>query len=202
MAIITLKVPAETSRLFGEIDVPGEKAASGEHHVTILYIGEDVEIDVLAEAIKTTYSITSTTRPFTVRTTRVASFPEDPDHKEGHPVIAHVESDELHEFRAALVAAFEDADIYYNNKFPIFRPHVTLSMAPKAVEEFRIPTIEWGAHEIVLWGGDEGDRKLSVTFPLSLHPSERKVATMVQRVVGRFIAAALVGDSLHSEWTQ
>jgi 2'-5' RNA ligase len=191
MAIIQLKVPPETSRLFSEIDVPGEMTDRGQHHVTILYLGDDVAIDVLAGAIEATYSVTSRTRPFTVRTTRVTCFPENPDRKEGYPVIARIESDELHEFRAALVAAFEKADIEYNDKFPIFKPHVTLSTSPDAVEEFRIPTIEWGAHEIVLWGGDEGDRKLSVTFPLTLHPSKRVVTAMAERVVDRFRSVAL-----------
>lgn len=193
MAFIGLAVPASTSRLFSDIEVPGDKTPRDHQHVTLLYIGDDVPIDVLTEAIKATFSVTAQTRPFTVRTTRVASFPVNSDDKEAHPVIAHVESDDLHELRDHLVEAFNAAEIEFNNKFPTYRPHVTLAYAPDAVEEFRIPTIEWGAHEIILWGGDEGDRKLTVTFPLALSPEgvTVTVAAMARRVADRFRSAAV-----------
>jgi hypothetical protein len=156
----------------------------------LVYIGDDLPIDVLAEAIKATYAVTSQTRPFTVRTSRVASFPVNPDDKGGHPVIAHVESDELHVLRANLTDSFKDSGVDFNQKFPKYRPHVTLAYAPDAVEEFRIPTIEWGAHEIVLWGGDTGDQKLTVNFPFALsHSVTAADMAMTDRVVERFRSA-------------
>ncbi len=193
MAFIGLAVPASTSRLFGDIEVPGDKTPRDHHHVTLVYLGDDLPIDVLAEAIKATYSVTAQTRPFTVRTTRVASFPINADDKDAHPVIAHIESDDLHELRANLTDRFKDAGVEFNNKFPKYRPHVTLAYAPDAVEEFRIPTIEWGAHEIIMWGGDEGDRKLTVTFPLALSPSDVTAteAAIASRVIDRIKSATV-----------
>jgi 2'-5' RNA ligase len=152
--------------------------------VTLVYIGDNVPIDVLAEVIKATYSVTSQTRPFTVRTTRVGSFPVNKDDQDAHPVIAHIESDDLHELHENLGNALDDAGVDFSKKFPVYRPHVTLAYAEDAVEELRIPTIEWGAHEIIMWGGDEGDRKLTVTFPLALTPFD--VTAMAQRVASRF----------------
>lgn len=188
MAFIGLRVPAATARLFGEIDVPGDKEDSASLHVTIIYLGEDVDISALTEAIQATYAVTSKTKPFTVRTSRVFSFPENPDYKSGHPVISYVESDDLHALRDNLVAGLDGAGIEFNKKYPSYRPHVTVAYSPEAVEEFRIPTIEWGAHEIVMWGGDEGDRKLTVTFPLALSPSN--VTAMARRVASRFTSLA------------
>lgn len=188
MAFIGLQVPHSTARLFGDIEVPGDKVPSASMHVTILYMGDDVAIDVLAEAVKATYTVTAATRPFTVRTSRVMSFPVNADDQEAHPVVARIDADPLHDLQAALRAAFDSAGLDYSKKFPDYKPHVTLAYAEEAVEDFRIPTIEWGAHEIVMWGGDEGDRKLTATFPLALIPPD--VTVIARRVASRFTSLA------------
>lgn len=182
MAIIALEVPHATARLFGSIEVPGTRTPIGTAHITIVYVGDDVAIDVLAEVVKATYEVTSRAAPFTVRATRVTHFPGNPDDQEGYPIIARVESDALHELREDLVAALDEAGVDFDKKFPVYKPHVTLSYADEPVEEFRIPTIEWGAHEIVIWGGGEGDERLKVTFPLTL-------PAVAQRVASRFMSA-------------
>jgi hypothetical protein len=84
--------------------------------------------------------------------------------------------------QARLLAAYDTAGIKYENKFPEYKPHVTLAWAEDNIEEHRIPTVEWGAHEMVLWGGDEGDRRVIVTFPFSL-----KTAAMSKRVASRYL---------------
>lgn len=187
MAILQIQVPHATARLFGDIEVPGTRASSGSLHITVVYIGADVPIDTLTDAVKATYEVTSKTRPFTVRATRVTHFPVDDDQAD-YPIIARIDSDELHEFREQLVAAFDEAGVEFDKKFPVFKPHVTLSYAPEPVEEFRIPVIEWGAHEVVMWGGEEEDERLSVTFPFSLQP------TMAHRVAARFTSVALARE--------
>lgn len=203
MAFVGLAVPASASRLFSDIDVPGNKTPRDHHHITLAVLGDDVPIDALAEAIKATYAVTTTTRPFTVRTSRVASFPANPD-DQSHPVIAHIDSDELHELRAALVDRFENSGVEYSRKFPKYRPHVTLAYAPEAFEELRIPTIEWGAHEVVLWGGDEGDQKLTVTFPFALSHSvtaateEATTHRLVERFMSARLAARYVASTMSS----
>lgn len=179
MAFLGLSVPHETSRLFSEIEVNGDKTPIGSFHVTMIYVGKDVPIDVLAEAIKAAFVVTSETKPFTVRTSRVTCFPKNED---GVPIICRVESDALHELRGRLVASFLKNGVAFNNKYPIYKPHVTLSYAEEEVEEFTIPTLEWGAHELVLWGGDEGDRKLIVKFPFSL--ANKTANVVMQRALG------------------
>ena len=188
MAIMGLAVPHATARLFSEIDVPGTREPTSSMHITLLYVGKQVPIEVIADAVKATYAVTSQTKPFTVRASRVMSFPINPDDEDGHPVIARVESDALHDFRRKLAASFDDAGIEFSKKFPDYKPHVTLAYAPEAVEEFTIPTIEWGAHEVVLWGGDEGDGRILVTFPLALKPS--RDAALIRRVAMRFTTGA------------
>lgn len=188
MAILAISVPHQTARLFSDIDVPGKREAVSSMHVTLVYIGSDVPIDVLAEAVKATYAVTSKTEPFTVRATRVMSFPVNPDDEDGHPVVARLDSDALHAFRSNLARSLDEAGVEFNKKFPDYKPHVTLAYAPEPVEEFRIPAIEWGAHEIVLWGSDEGDGRLMVTFPFSFGAPETdsRTAAIARRVSHRF----------------
>jgi len=183
MAFIGLAVPHETSRLFSDVEVPGKKTEMGTYHITLLYLGKEVPIESLAEALKATYAVTSRTKPFTVRTSRVVSFPPGDD---GHPVIAMVESDALHDLRGTLEASFEALGVEFDRKYPDYRPHVTLAYGDEAVEEFRIPTVEWGAHELVLWGGDDGDKKVVIKFPFVLEPLDKTAA----RVADRFLASA------------
>lgn len=167
MSFLGLRIAPETSRLFSDIDVPGEKVQSHSYHVTVLYLGKGTDIELLAEAIKATYRVTSTTKPFSVRTSRVSCFPSE---RLPIPIIARVESDTLHDLRTRLVQAFDEAGVTFNKDFPTYHPHVTLAWAQaELAEEERIPTtIEWGAHELVLWGGDDGDKKFTATFPFSL----------------------------------
>lgn len=168
MAFIGIRVPAETGRLFSDIDVPGDPVKAQSYHVTLLFLGKDLDIDVLADAVKATYKVTSTTKPFSVRTSRVTCFPPTKD--DTVPIIARVESDPLHDLRDRLVKSFEENEVKFDNTYPLFKPHVTLAWAEDELEdEERIPTtIEWGAHELVLWGGDDGDKKMTATFPFTL----------------------------------
>lgn len=168
MSFLGIRVPHETARLLAGLDVPGNREPVSSFHVTMFFFGDDVPIDALAEIIKVTYGVTSETKPMTVRTSQVTSFPAGDD---GQPIICRVESDALHDLRDKIKGAFDGANIEYSNKFPEFRPHVTLAYDPEPEGDFkeeRIPTVEWGAHELVLWGGDSGDDRLIVTFPIAL----------------------------------
>ncbi len=53
----------------------------------------------------------------------------------------------------------------------------------------------WGAAEVTLWGGDDGDRRLSMVFPFTLRPSQpppedrvktARVAALADRLLARF----------------
>lgn len=185
MAFCGLKIPHETARLLAGLDVPGKKEPSNHFHVTCFFFGDDVPIDTLAKITEVTYGVTSETKPFTVRTSQLTSFPAGDD---GRPIICRIESDALHDLRDKIKAAYDAAGIEYSNKFPDWKPHVTLAYNTEPEGDFdeqRIPTVEWGAHELVLWGGDSGDDRLIVTFPFALGAPD-KAAT---RVAQRYLAA-------------
>jgi len=179
MAFLGLAVPAQTARILSEVDYGGVGTPEkGFHHITMLYLGDEVPVERFGQALPVIFDVTSKTRPFTVATNRVTTFPA----KRGTvPVICRVTSDPLHELREKLTAAFNAAELHYDNKFPDFKPHVTLAYAQEGLDK-EFPSVEWGAHELVLWGGDSGDGRLVVTFPFSLG---QKAASMGRRTLNR-----------------
>jgi 2'-5' RNA ligase len=182
MAIVGFAVPHETARILSEIEVPGVKEPVSNFHITVLMLDDDTSISVIADAMEAAYSVASTIRPFTARVTRVTSFPGGDD---GVPVICPVEAPELHAVWSAMKAAFDAKNVGYSRKFPEFKPHVTLSYADKPFEA-QIPVpIEWGAHELVVWGGDRGDRRIVVHLPFTLTDrvaNRYRIAKMRSRV--------------------
>jgi 2'-5' RNA ligase len=182
MAFLGLCLPHETARLLGGLDVPGKKEPASSFHVTLFYFGEGLDIEALTKIIGVTYGITSNTKPFTVRTNRVASFNKGPD---GVPIICHVESDFLYDLRDKIKTVYEVAGIEFSNKFPEFRAHTTLAYAEEeGFVEQRIPTVEWGAHELVLWGGDDGDTLLVTHFPFALGDLDKAAVRVARRFLG------------------
>jgi 2'-5' RNA ligase len=171
MAFLGLRVPPETARILAEIDYGdfGEKEPPSAFHVTMCYLGKEVPIENVAAMIPVVFSVVAKTRPFTVATKKVSTFPPNPD--AGTPIISLIDSPELHVFRETLCEAFDKAGITYDKKYPSYLPHVTLGYSPEPPQppiNLDTPTIEWGAHELVLWGGDSGDNRVIVTFPLSV----------------------------------
>lgn len=167
MALLCLKLPQDTARLLSEIKVPGRKVPMDEKHVTLLYLGKDLDIEAVLLAIQTTYQVVASWAPFLMTTRWVTTFDKQPEKTE-YPVIARVESEDLHELQAALKDAFEEEGVPHSDKWPDYKPHVTLSYSKSQPEDFTIPPVQWACTEITLWGGDEGDNSLSCRFPLSI----------------------------------
>jgi len=190
MAFLGLKVPHETARLLGELEVPGKRESTAAYHITVLYLGKDVPIEMLAKAMVAAYGITSRTKPFTVRTSLLTCFPKGDD---GVPIICRVESDPLHELQAELKTAYQAAEVPFSDKHPEYKPHVTLAYGEEPITDRRIPVVEWGAHELVLWGGDEGDRRLVVTFPFTIEGNQ----VIARRVAHRFMSGGPPSGGLH-----
>jgi 2'-5' RNA ligase len=166
MAALMFSVPEETARILQELDVP-EGNREPNAHITVAYLGDDVPVENIAALIPILYEVTSATMPFSASTSLVSTFPAGDD---GVPVIAMVDSPELHSLRDELCAAMDAAGIEYSRKFPTYRPHVTITYAEDLDTEFEleIPEIAWPCHELLLWGSNRGTGRLVVKFPLSL----------------------------------
>lgn len=175
MAFLGLRVPPETARILSEVDFGdfGDKSPPNEFHITICLLGKHIPIERVAQMIAPIFSVVQETKPFMVSTSRVATF--SPNKDDGVPIIARVDSNDLHAFRAKIAKTLmEKVPDFPPDKYPEYKPHVTLGYSSDPLVyydnavDLQIPTVSWGAHEIILWGGDKGDQKLIVTFPLSV----------------------------------
>jgi 2'-5' RNA ligase len=186
MAMLGLRVPEATARVLSDIPVPGEPSAHP--HVTILNLGDDVPVTTLARMMVAAHTVVEGYMPFTVSTSLVTSFPSE----ESVPVVARVDSDELHRLWGDLCKAFDTVDLDYSKKFPEYKPHVTLAWADDQPEDLPIPTVEWGAHELCLWGGNHGEGRLLIHMPFSL--MNRAASTIRTRIAEADIVGILQRD--------
>lgn len=175
MAFIGLKVPHETARLLESIEVPGERLASSEMHVTILYLGKDLPIETVAQAMVAAFNVASQTNPFICGMKDVSSFPENPD--DGIPIIFPVLSAGLHEFRALLLQELVKLKVPFSNKYPDYKPHVTASyVSDGSLTAYASPMpgpLTWTASEVIIWGGNKSDEVVSIHLPFVLGSIER-----------------------------
>lgn len=179
MAFIGIKVPREAGRLLSGIEVPGEKEGASEYHITILCFEDNWPITEIAKAMDAAYNVISNIKPFMVETNSVKCFPKHDDNPVA--VVARVESDELYKLNTKLKKEFDKNDIKYSKTFKDYKPHITLSYAKDSVDDFKIDTaVEFSVQEIVLWGGDHGDDRIFITFPLQ-GPKKQKQALLIQR---------------------
>lgn len=167
MAALMIQLPSETARVLHEIEVPGQPEDMATMHITMMYLGSDVPVEDIGAMLPVIHEVTSRTAPFSVKTDHISSFPAGDN---GVPVIAEVQSPELHAFRSELVEAFRAHDLYFDNKFPDFKPHTTLAYDPNkdTKVDIDIGEVSWGAHELLLWGSNRGTGRLVIKFPLSV----------------------------------
>ncbi len=179
MAFLGIRVPHETARLLAQIDVPGDKIATSEIHITLLHFQSEWPISELTKSLEATYEVVSKFHPFLVKINKVTSFPKNP---EGVlPVIGKVESKELMELRKKLAENFDDENIDFSKTHKDFKPHVTLAYSEEKPDEEKFHAVEFVVSEIVLWGGDHGDDRIFVTFPLA-GPKMDKNALLVKKI--------------------
>lgn len=173
MAFIGIKVPHETARLLNSLQIEGaDLVGSDTMHVTVLYLGKGVSTRQITKAITAAEKVISNTPPFLLKTNKITCFPKGED---GVPIIAKVSSPELIEFHSLLKQAFDKSGVEYSKTFPDYKPHVTLAYGESEIEDIRFEdSLQWAAHEVTLWGGDNGDDRMSVTFPLTLKAKEIK----------------------------
>lgn len=178
MAFLGIRVPIETARLLKEIEVPGENAANSELHITILCFEDNWPISELAKSLEAAYDIVSKFKPFRVTMDKVTCFPK---HGDRCAIIAPVKSDELHELHDKLAKNFDKEDIDFSKRFKDYKPHVTLSFNDEEIDEQKIDKVEFVVQEVVLWGGDHGDDRIFITFPLK-GPVKSKYSFLEQKL--------------------
>jgi 2'-5' RNA ligase len=164
MAFIGIKIAEDISRLFRHLEIPGDKVPENEQHVTIVCFEDDWKIKDICKAMEAAYEALEDVKPFKIKTSKITCFPRFEDNPV--PIIAKIESAELGDVNKKLKAAFDDADVAYNNNYKNYKPHITLAYAEEEIDDLRFAPLEFTVTEIVLWSGADGDDKAFITFPL------------------------------------
>jgi len=76
--------------------------------------------------------------------------------------------------RKKLKVALEDGGVKFKDKYPTYKPHITLSYADEKIKDFKISKTEWQVNEIALYCGDAGgSEKLYVSFPFAIKTAKK-----------------------------
>lgn len=178
MSMIAAPVSPDVSKLFKNISVPGKRDPS--NHITMLHLGGELDIKVAIKILPLVLAITEKQQPFTVSCSEIICFPGGDD---GFPIVGKLESKELVSLQKKIKKEFEGAKIKFSDKYPIYKPHVTLSYSPDKIDDFKISKTEWQVNEIALFcGSHEGGEKLYVQFPFSIKKM-KKSAQCVDDIV-------------------
>lgn len=181
MAFIGLKIPHEAARLLEGVEVPGDRFSASDMHVTVIYLGKGLSILDVAKAMCAASGVTSKTTPFLCAVKDISSFPANPN--DGVPVICPIHSPGIMALNDGLKAEFSRLGIKFPDKYPEYKPHVTMSYLTDGQESYSASLpgpLTWTASELVIWGGDDGDGVLSVIMPFVLSPIEKIARRMVR----------------------
>lgn len=198
MSMVGLRVPEEAARVLwafyeAEYDRPGDPVPLEDAHVTLLHLGDSLPKEMYDRAIEATLRATADVRPFTVATSRIRTFGHGDD---GTPIVCQIDSEPLHALHQRLAETFDAAGVPFSKKHPEFKPHVTLAFSPDPlVDELfgsysGFSPVEWGVHEVTLWGGDGGLRGPSESFPLSVVPRLASYRLAVRKALRAPLQAA------------
>lgn len=180
MAFLGIRISSEVGRLIAGLEVPGEKEAPSEYHITILCFEDNWPISEIAKATKATFNVISEIVPFLVKSSKVSHFPSYDDGP--IPIIAPVDSKELHELHKKMCKEFDKAKIDYKKTFKDYKPHITLAYSKDKHDDFKIdPEVKFSVNDIVLWGGDHADDRIFITFSLK-GPERQKTSLLLQQM--------------------
>lgn len=190
MAFIGLRVPPDAARILEGHEVPGERLSASDMHVTILYLGKSVPVVELAKAMVASFGVATRTVPLSLSVDRVTNFPVGND---GWPLICRLESPELQQLNTDLRAEFTRLGLPFNNKWPTYAPHVTMSYLKDPQPDgfsFDSPLpgpLPFVVHELTIWGGDDGDGRVHISVPFVLSPVQRMASHLASRPVRSFM---------------
>lgn len=162
MAMIAVQISSDISRLLKDVDVECERDNSD--HITMFYFEDDLSIKKVCKMLPLIFDITSNHKPFEASLSKISAFPEG---KHGYPIIAEVQSKELHELREQIAKAFDKANIKYDQKFPEYLPHITLGYSEEKLKTIKLPKFKFSITNISLYYGDISDTKLFINFPFT-----------------------------------
>jgi len=148
----------------------------------MIFLGSKIPVDVIMEAATVLHNVAQGADHFTCVLDHTDHFQPGPHSDDKYPVICPVTSPALHKLREKLAKALDKAEVDFAKNFPDYKPHVTLAYADEEPTPQKFSTLKWEVYELVLWGGDSGEDRVTVRVPLRHGQLSVKVA---QRFIGQ-----------------
>lgn len=160
MAYISFMVPPEAAIELSKLYTEGDLSPPEDMHVTLAFLSKSTSPSQVLRAIAACQVVASTSAPIPMHAALLTSFPPNPDHREGVPVVVRVVSDALFSFRARLCTELDKFGVEYSRRFPEYKPHVTLSHGPERVPPQKVGPVSWVSSQIMVWGGEDHYKEL------------------------------------------
>ncbi len=146
-------LPDEVASQFPTEGREGEDSSPS--HVTVLYVGDLEDAGKQKELIDVVQKTASALGPFEVSLGRVEEFLNDKKQRVTH---SPVEGQDLHKLHNVLKGVFELMGIPFSDKYPEYKPHVTIEYINEGKEErFEAvrPQGSWIVDHFWVWGADK-----------------------------------------------
>lgn len=164
MAFLGIPIQHDCGRLLSEINVPGNKVPTNEYHISLFYFKYNIEISDLSKILEPTFNISSKQKPILLEIEEISCFNKGINGK--FPIIGKINCKELLKLREKLRKTYNKNKIEYNKDHKNFIPHITLSYSDKYFEDIKIEKMPLIVNELIIWGGNNGDNRISINFPL------------------------------------
>ena len=156
--MIALPIPHEVCKLLNKIKVPGDKTNVEDYHLTLFSLDDNLKIDEIEKIIEPVFELAKKSVPFKIILKEFTTF----EGGDKIPIICRLNTEEIFKFREALKKKLDKAGIEYSNKFPEFKPHITLSYHKEKVKDKSFDKISFEIDSVAIYGGDEGREKIYV----------------------------------------
>lgn len=165
MSMLAIPISEDISRLFRALKFEENKRPDVADHITLFYFGDNTPLSKILKITKHLHELTKNYQPFKISTNKLIQFSEG---KHGFPLVAEINSKELHKFRDEIKKIFDKNKIKYDTKFKEYNPHLTLGYTSEEIKDVKFDKIEFQVNEVALYGGDEFKENIFVSFPFCL----------------------------------
>lgn len=131
-------------------------------HITLVYLGDDVDALDLIKIIKIVTGVCSNTPSFKVNTEYSSVFPKG---DKGYPIICPIESVDICVLRDKIVKELIKNKINFPNTYTAYRPHQTICFRNHIVPSVPLKT-SWTINQVNIWPENKGTRG-EINIPLS-----------------------------------
>lgn len=140
MAFIYCPVPKHISEDLFKTPCPGKKESAEDAHITLVYFDGDLN-DAEERHINTVLqSFYKVWYPGPVSTNKLTHFDTGPGE---YPIVFEISGSYIHKLRNAICYCLDRCGISYSDKFPDYKPHVTLAYSDFAPLDTGIEKVEW-----------------------------------------------------------